>query len=133
MQYDFLIPLFAIVFGTMLTGVIFWKIFDFLKAWVTRGRGGVEQEKFDRLAKAFIQYRKENDRRMQQIEAALGGDSTLAASGGRQGTSEKVNNRTDHKVSQTIEIDHQKPETGRENEDSDHRIPNMLHKNRQRS
>ena len=74
MEFQFLIPIFGIICGTLLTGVIFWKIFDVIKAWINRKNPSYDEEKIDRIAKAFIQYKKETERRLQNVEAIITDD-----------------------------------------------------------
>ncbi len=57
------------VFG--LVGYMSAKIFGLIKTWINRKKGGVPEEEFNRLAKAFVNYKKETQRRLQNLEAII--------------------------------------------------------------
>src|SRR5699024_10433465 len=73
-----IVPIIAIIFGCTLAGYVFYKIIDLIKAWINRNKTPYDEEKFERLAKAFIQHKKENERRLNKLEANLNKDSSIS-------------------------------------------------------
>lgn len=128
MEFEFLIPIFGIVCGTLLTGVIFWKIFDVIKAWINRKSPSYDEDKIDRIAKAFIQHKKETERRLQNIEAIVTDDEPKSV---RSSSNHKLNESTTHS---RIEIDEdkarEKSETSDTEESEGRNLENMLNKKR---
>ena len=61
----------GIIFGAVLTGVIFWKLMDVIKAWINRNNNSFNEESFDRMAKAFIQHKKNTERRLKNLETIV--------------------------------------------------------------
>lgn len=54
-----------------LVGYLSAKFFGLIKTWINRKKGGVPEEEFNRLAKAFMNYKKESQRRLQNLEAII--------------------------------------------------------------
>lgn len=117
MEFQFLIPIFGIVFGTILTGVIFWKVFDVIKAWINRDKSSIDEEQFERMARAFIQHKKDTERRLKNLETIVTDDKPAT---GRQ-LSQKSS-------AETIEIDEGNSDTADKNSSSGGRLNNMLNK-----
>lgn len=63
------------VFGIILSGLVLWKVFDMVRNSIKKNKGKYEDNKFDRLAKAFIEHRKDTDRRLENIETILSSDA----------------------------------------------------------
>ena len=81
--------------GIVLVGFIFAKTVGLIKAWINRNNTSITEEDFDRLAQAFMEYRKRSERRMQNLEAIIAGKDDLSAQelsdrGGRQKASNKT-------------------------------------------
>jgi predicted PurR-regulated permease PerM len=47
------------------------KIGGLIKSWINRKKPAYDQEKFDRLAKAFNQYKKRSQRRIENLETTI--------------------------------------------------------------
>ena len=67
---EFIIAVVAIVGGVGLAGFIFYNIFKLIRTWIG-GSEGYDEETFERLARAFMQHKKETERRLQNIEAIV--------------------------------------------------------------
>lgn len=64
MGYEFIVAIVAIACATSL-----------IKEWINRDKNsGVDEEGFDRLAKAFMQHKKEMQERVQNLEAIIAED-----------------------------------------------------------
>lgn len=66
-----LILLILISFGTVLGCLILWKIFDMVRSSIKGNKTPIREEDFDRLARAFVQHKKEMQKRVQHLEAAI--------------------------------------------------------------
>lgn len=72
---EFILAIVAIVSGTALVGYVLGKIFGLIKMWLEgRSGGGNLEEHFNRLGKAFVQHKKEMERRVQNLEAIIADD-----------------------------------------------------------
>ncbi len=65
-----IVSLVSVIFGCWVAVVFIHGFFKLLRTWINRNKSTYDEEKFDRLAKAFIRFKKETERRMKQIEAA---------------------------------------------------------------
>jgi len=65
---EFIIAALAIIAGTGLTGYIFMNIFKLIRSWIG-GSSDLDEESFNRLAKAFMEHKKDTQRRLQNLEA----------------------------------------------------------------
>lgn len=63
-----------------LVGYLSAKFFGLIKAWINRKKGGVPEEEFNRLAKAFMNYKKESQRRLQNLEAIIADEDSVNTS-----------------------------------------------------
>lgn len=63
----------AIVFGCI--GFVCSGIYKLIRLKIERN-SGIEEETFDRLAKAFIQYKKDTERRLQNLETIIADENT---------------------------------------------------------
>lgn len=71
---EFIVAIVAIVFGTAFTGFVLYLIFSTIKNWINRKGGSIDEEYFDRMAQAFIEHKKNSERRLQNLEAIVTGD-----------------------------------------------------------
>lgn len=76
---EFVIAVVAIVAGVGLAGFIFSNIFKLLRTWLGRD-SSYDAETFERLARAFMQHKKETERRIQHLEAIIADEEEAAAS-----------------------------------------------------
>ena len=83
--------------------------------------GDIDQDRFDRLAKAFIDYRKKTDRRLENIEAILTAEESSSTA------SQQQLNDSNHK--RQIEIDTDSSGSKSQNSGSKN-LENMLNKKR---
>lgn len=68
---DHLIALILIGFGTVLGCLGLWKIFHMVKSSVSRENTTITENDFDRLARAFIQHKKEMRQRVRHLESII--------------------------------------------------------------
>lgn len=68
--------LILMTFGTVFGGIIMWKFFDIVRNSINKNKGKYDDERFDRLAKAFIQHRKKTEKRLENIEAIITGQQS---------------------------------------------------------
>jgi len=73
---EFIIAALAIIAGTGLTGYIFMNIFKLIRSWIGGSNGGVPEEEFNRLARAFMEHKKDSQRRIQNLEAIISEDDS---------------------------------------------------------
>lgn len=97
------------VLGVGLFGFIVAKVTGVIRAWIERDKGVYNEEAFQRLAKAFMEHKKNTERRLQNVEAIIADED----SGSEAGTDSKQLSEP-HK---TIEIEDEHDEN-RENERS---------------
>lgn len=71
---EMVVALVASIGGILLVGFVFAKITGLIKAWINRSNNSYLEEDFDRLAKAFMQYKKDTERRLQNLEAIVSED-----------------------------------------------------------
>ena len=64
----------AIVFGSILGMIAIPMLINLAKKWIDRKEGGVPEEEFNRLARAFMDYKKNTQRRLQNLEAIISDD-----------------------------------------------------------
>ena len=72
---EFLIAALAIITGTGLAGYIFMNIFKLIQSWIG-GSTEVPEEEFNRLARAFMEHKKDTQRRIQNLEAIISDDDS---------------------------------------------------------
>ena len=70
----------AIVFGSILGMITIPMLFNLAKKWIDRNNNSYDEQAFERLAKAFIQYKKESERRFQKLEAIVTDDESASSS-----------------------------------------------------
>jgi hypothetical protein len=116
-----IVALIFIIFGTVLGGLILWKIFDVVRSSITKNKLGYDEDKFDRLAKAFIQHRNDTEKRLQNIEAIVTEGSATSIS-----SSNRSLDRSGSQSSIEIEADDEQEEQ----KSSSGNLSNMLDKKR---
>lgn len=95
---EFIVAIVAIVFGTAFTGFVLYMLFSTIKAWINRKNSGLDEESFDRMAQAFIQHKKDSERRLENLEAIIIDDEEF------ESKQKELN-----KPEQTIEIEEEPP------------------------
>ena len=119
---EFVLAIIAIALGGAIIITAIVKGVELIKSWINRNNASYDEEKFDRLAKAFIQHKKESDRRFQNLEAIVTDDEPARASLSSKNRGEKeVRNH------RSIEIESDHPEDNREEPGN---LKNMLNKRR---
>lgn len=108
---EFVLAVISVVGGVGLAGFIFYNIFKLIRTWIG-GSGGYDEETFERLARAFMQHKKETERRLQNLEAIVTDED-------HQGSTTKQI----EKPKKTIEIEDDESE---ETKSSDGNLRNML-------
>lgn len=110
---EFIIAALAIIAGTGLAAFIFGSIFKLIRSWLSRG-SGYDEETFERLARAFMQHKKDTERRLQNLEAIVADEAENPS-----------NKKQLEEVRKTIEIeDDEQEETS--NKNSGGNLRNML-------
>lgn len=66
-----LIVLILVGFGTVLGALGLWKVFHMVKNSVNRERTSISEHDFDRLARAFIQHKKDMQQRVHHLESMV--------------------------------------------------------------
>lgn len=111
---EFVLSILAMAMGTALLIVGITKITGLIKSWINRGEG-VEDEAFDRLARAFLQHKKDTNQRLQNLEAIISSDDE------RGMTQKRI-----EEPKQTIEIEDTDEEAQEKSSSSDSNLRNML-------
>lgn len=60
-----------IFFGTCFGGLLLWKAYDIIKSSIN-GTVTIKAEELDRLAKAFMQHKKEMEEHVEKLETVIG-------------------------------------------------------------
>lgn len=114
----------AIVFGSILGMIVIPMFFNLAKKWIERNNNSYDEQAFDRLAKAFIQYKKESERRFQHLEAIIAEDDTKASSRAERSSAKNLKKEQLHN---TIEIEEHESEPKDKKKDSGNgNLRNML-------
>ncbi|HYW35246.1 MAG TPA: hypothetical protein VE868_07565 [Balneolaceae bacterium] len=106
----------AIIFGSIIAIVIISKLMGLIKSWINRNNSSYDEEKFERLAKAFVKYKKDSERRLQKLEALIG-EKGKNISSSNQSTKEKT-------LHSSIEMDTEPPQEKHESDNNN--LRNML-------
>ena len=80
---EFIIAVVAIVGGVGLAGFIFYNIFKLIRTWMS-GSSSYDDETFERLARAFMQHKKETEKRLQNLEAIVTDDEQSSSTSTKQ-------------------------------------------------
>ena len=68
---EMVVAIIGTVAGVGLFGFIIYQVSSLIKSWINRKKGGYDEKAFNKLAKAFMQYKKDTDRRLQNLEAII--------------------------------------------------------------
>lgn len=112
---EMVVALVGAIGGIALVGFIVAKITGLIKAWINRNNSGYNDEDFNRLAKAFMQYKKDTERRLQNLEAIVTEEDHTTSS-----TSE---NKQIQESKRSIEIDDEEED---ESQSGNKNLRNML-------
>lgn len=66
-----LIALLLLAFGTALGALLLWKLFDMVRSSINKNKEAIPAEQFNRLARAFVEHKKEMTKRVQHLEAII--------------------------------------------------------------
>ena len=61
----------AIVFGSILGMITIPMLISLAKKWIERNNSSIPEEQFNRLARAFMEHKKDTQRRIQNLEAII--------------------------------------------------------------
>lgn len=115
---EMIVALVGSVGAFALVGYLSAKVFGLIKMWINRKKSSVPEEKFDRLANAFVEHKKETRRRLQNLE-------TIASEKKNSNSfSSAENNKQVESPNKEIEIEERVSEKGESQGDSNFR--NML-------
>lgn len=76
---EMVVALVGAIGGIALVGFIVAKITGLIKAWINRNNNTYNEEDFNRLAKAFMQHKKDTERRLQNLEAIASEEDTAGS------------------------------------------------------
>lgn len=103
-----------------LVGFLAAKTFGLIKAWINRNKNSIPEEEFDRLAKAFMQYKKNTERRLQNLEAII------SEEGSEKSSDTQSNSKQIEAPKQNIEIEDQETEEEKNQSGDSNNLRNML-------
>lgn len=66
---EFILSIMGIIAGTLVISLGIAKISGLIKAWIERDKNRYDEETFNRLAKAFMEHKKEMERRVNNLES----------------------------------------------------------------
>lgn len=112
---EMVVALVGAVGGIALVGFIVAKITGLIKAWINRNNNTYNEEDFNRLAKAFMQHKKDTERRLQNLEAIASEEDTSGSFGKNRAIDEPKHN--------SIEID---DDERAESDSGNNNLRNML-------
>lgn len=75
---EFVLSIVALVMGCGVLIVGITKITGLIQSWINRNNSSLDEATFERLAKAFVQHKKQSDRRIQNLEAIISDDKNAA-------------------------------------------------------
>lgn len=104
-----------------LVGYLAAKTFGLFKAWINRNKNAIPEEEFERLAKAFIDYKKESRRRFRKLEAQIATEDEEDSSSEHTPQSKRI-----EAPKQSIEIDESETEQKQSGSKDDNNLRNML-------
>lgn len=92
----------AIVFGTPLVGFTLYGVYKLLKLWIGGPSGEVvPRQDFNRLGKAFVEFKKDAERRIRSLEAIVSEEDRGKSASQSSGSS----SRQLGEPTKTIEVD----------------------------
>lgn len=104
----------AIVFGSILGMMTIPMLISLAKKWIDRNKVTYDDEKFERLAKAFISHKKDVERRLQNIEAIVTDDEPKSTSSSSSKSSSRELKKT--QLHNQIEIDSDESQEAQKNQ-----------------
>lgn len=110
----------AIVFGSILGMIAIPMLINLAKKWIDRNNSSIPEEQFDRLAKAFMQHKKDTERRLQNLEVIIS-EGDPEKSSDTQSNSKQV-----EAPKQNIEIEDQEAEEKETQSGDSNNLRNML-------
>lgn len=118
---EMVVALVASIGGIVMIGFIFAKITGLIKAWINRNNNSIPEEQFNRLAKAFMEHKKETQRRLKNLEAIAANEDTARESDSTNDSSKQIEAPKD-----SIEIEDRDTEKEQSQSDNDNNLRNML-------
>lgn len=110
----------AIVFGSILGMIAIPMLINLAKKWIDRNNSSIPEEQFDRLAKAFMQYKKDTEQRLQNLEAIVTEQDQESTTNTQSSTKQIDAPR------KNIEIEDQEPEKRKSQSGDSDNLRNML-------
>lgn len=104
----------GIVFGSVVAIVVLSLVSSLIKTSIKSKKGRYDDEAFHRMAQAFIQHKKDTERRLKNLEAIISGDDS------------KVEQSKLEEPERTIEIDKPKETKTQRRESNDGGLKNIL-------
>ncbi|MDR8393474.1 hypothetical protein NC796_20130 [Aliifodinibius sp. S!AR15-10] len=74
---EMVVAIIGTIAGVGLFGFIIARVTSLIQSWINRKKGGYDEETFNRLAKAFMQHKKETERRLQNLEAIISEEDSI--------------------------------------------------------
>lgn len=118
---EMIVALVGAIGGIALVGFIVAKITGLIRSWINRNKNTIPEEEFDRLARAFIEHKKDTQRRLQNLESIIAEGEQE-----KNSTEDRSNSKRIESAKESIEIKDR--ETGNEEASSnnDSNLRNML-------
>lgn len=82
---EMVVALVGAIGAFILVGYLAAKTFGLIKTWINRNNNSISEEEFDRLAKAFMQYKKDSERRLRNLEAIISEEDLESSSDTQSG------------------------------------------------
>jgi predicted PurR-regulated permease PerM len=99
-----------VVFVSGLGGLVLWKIFDLVRNSINKNESSHSEERFDRLAKAFIKHKKQMEQRMQNIEAIIAdeGGGTVSSKSIDESHQKSIEIDPENRLAENVELKNSK-------------------------
>ena len=68
---EFVLAIVGLVMGSAVVIVAITKLTGLIKSWINRNNTSLDEETFERLAKAFVRFKKDAEQRIQSLEAII--------------------------------------------------------------
>ena len=101
-----------------LVGYLAAKVFSLIRSWINRNNSSIPEEEFDRLAKAFMKYKKDTEKRLQNLEAIISEEDTE--------NSQSSSSKQIEAPKEEIEIEDRETEQEESQSNNDNNLRNML-------
>lgn len=118
---EMIVALVGAIGGIALVGFIVAKITGLIKSWINRNKNAIPEEEFDRLARAFIEQKKDTQRRLQNLEAIIAEEDSEKAP-----SETKTNSKRIESAKQSIEIKDRGTGNHEKSSNNDNNLRNML-------